>query len=202
MRYRLIVDLPTDRVLWFTEASDLRIAPDEGSVIADYDGTLPEGMSTRNSWNYRFRDQQVTLADIPTEKAVKSVLQINQEEVEKFLRREIKSLTSELHATDFQAEIMRSLKREAATKLLVNGDESGVELLCYEQDETSVEAAKVAAEFILRKHTQYVAFVMEAERVLRTHTRAIHASTDAIAVAAMTTQIKKDLVHLTGLLQS
>lgn len=57
-RYRLVVDLATDRVVFFTDDPDQELHTDQYTALAEYEGQLPTGLEQRTSWNWRFRNQR------------------------------------------------------------------------------------------------------------------------------------------------
>ena len=61
MKIRLLVDLATDRILWYTTDLESPLNNDEHSAIAEYDGELPEGITLQNSWNYGYKNKQIVL---------------------------------------------------------------------------------------------------------------------------------------------
>jgi hypothetical protein len=61
MKIRLLVDLATDRILWYTTDLVSPLHNDEHSAIAEYDGELPEGITLQNSWNYGYKNKQILL---------------------------------------------------------------------------------------------------------------------------------------------
>lgn len=63
--YRFVIDLPTSRIVFFTDDLSQHLATDNQCVIADYTGALPDAMTARNSWNYKFCDQQIIIPVAP-----------------------------------------------------------------------------------------------------------------------------------------
>lgn len=58
-QYRFIIDLPTNRIVFYTDDLSQHLVTDEQCVIADYTGELPASMTEKNSWNYKFYDQKI-----------------------------------------------------------------------------------------------------------------------------------------------
>lgn len=59
-RTKLVIDLATDRIIWFgTVDFPLDETHIDGAAIAFYDGELPAGMRANNCWSYRFIDQKI-----------------------------------------------------------------------------------------------------------------------------------------------
>ena len=58
--YRLLIDLATDRVIWYTEDLNAQLHTDEHSVQAEYVGDLPTDMTYANAWNFVYRNKILT----------------------------------------------------------------------------------------------------------------------------------------------
>ena len=68
MKYRLLIDLATDRIIWYTSDLDTPINNDDHSAIAEYDNDLPNGMTLQNCWNYGYRNKVLSLFNTPAVK--------------------------------------------------------------------------------------------------------------------------------------
>jgi hypothetical protein len=98
MKIRLLVDLATDRILWYTTDLQSPLNNDEHSAIAEYDGELPEGITLQNSWNYGYKNKQIVLLNKPPVKP--TLVESNRTSINKLLidkvnekRATIKSVT-------------------------------------------------------------------------------------------------------------
>jgi hypothetical protein len=94
MKYRLLVDIATDRLIWYTTDLEAHIQNDEHSAIAEFEGTLPEGITLGNCWNYGFRNKEVILLNHPAKKV--SLLESNRTSIRKFLVDKINEKRSSL----------------------------------------------------------------------------------------------------------
>lgn len=83
MKIRLLVDLATDRILWYTTDLESPLNNDEHSAIAEYDGELPEGITLQNSWNYGYKNKQIILLNKPQVKP--TLLESNRTSIHKLL---------------------------------------------------------------------------------------------------------------------
>lgn len=83
MKIRLLVDLATDRILWYTTDLESPLNNDEHSAIAEYDGELPEGITLQNSWNYGYKNKQIILLNKPQIKP--TLLESNRTSIHKLL---------------------------------------------------------------------------------------------------------------------
>jgi hypothetical protein len=98
MKIRLLVDLATDRILWYTTDLASPLGNDEHSAIAEYDGELPDGITLQNSWNYGYKNKKVILLNKPAIKP--TLVESNRTTIHKLLidkvnekRASIKSVT-------------------------------------------------------------------------------------------------------------
>jgi len=98
MKIRLLVDLATDRILWYTTDLDSPLGNDEHSAIAEYDGELPAGITLQNAWNYGYKNKKVILLNKPAIKP--TLVESNKTTIHKLLvdkvnekRATIKSVT-------------------------------------------------------------------------------------------------------------
>ena len=83
MKIRLLVDLATDRILWYTTDLESPLNNDEHSAIAEYDGELPEGITLQNSWNYGYKNKQIVLLNKPQVKP--TLVESNRTSINKLL---------------------------------------------------------------------------------------------------------------------
>lgn len=83
MKIRLLVDLATDRILWYTTDLQSPLNNDEHSAIAEYDGELPEGITLQNSWNYGYKNKQIVLLNKPQVKP--TLVESNRTSINKLL---------------------------------------------------------------------------------------------------------------------
>lgn len=94
MRYRLLVDVATDRIIWYTTDMSATIQNDDHSAIAEYEGDEPEGMNPGNSWNYGFKNQKIVLLNKPRETI--PLVESNRASIRKFLIEKINDKRSKL----------------------------------------------------------------------------------------------------------
>lgn len=57
-KYRLIIDIATSRVIFFTSDPAVPLQTDEFSVLAEHDGEIPPDMVVNNSWRFTYKNQQ------------------------------------------------------------------------------------------------------------------------------------------------
>ncbi len=92
-KYRLIIDLATDRVIYFTQDVEQNLFSDNNSVMASYDNELPPGMTQFNCRNFKFVNQQlintVEQGTIPL-----PLLELNREALQLFADEEFRKKTA------------------------------------------------------------------------------------------------------------
>lgn len=94
MKYRLLVDVATDRIIWYTTDLSAAIQNDDHSAIAEYEGEAPEGMTPGNSWNYGLKNQKIILLN-KTKETV-PLVESNRASIRKFLIDKINDKRSKL----------------------------------------------------------------------------------------------------------
>lgn len=136
-KYQLIVDLATDRIVFFTADLEQQLYTDEHCSLALYDSELPLGMTQRNSWNYVFRNQRLTNTVVP--KPAQELLELNRESM-------IKTVNlhhSELKQLSFSDQlIMQQTLKEAMTD--IDGSSKWIELYRLKHGLETYEDAKIA----------------------------------------------------------
>jgi hypothetical protein len=111
MKIRLLVDLATDRIIWYTSNLEEPIQNDEHSAIAEYDGDLPEGLTLENSWNYGYRNKEVKLLNVTQAKP--TLLESNRGSIRKLLVDKV---------NERRARIKSSMKYDDYIELLTYND--------------------------------------------------------------------------------
>jgi hypothetical protein len=106
---RLILDVATMRVIYFTEDPDESLAVVDKTLSYDYLGEMPSGMKLGNSWNYRLVGNK--LINTETSVAAKpSLLESNRREAQKLLIDRINQTRSVLFSGCFGGDWVRGLK--------------------------------------------------------------------------------------------
>jgi len=81
--YRLLIDLETNRVIWFTNNTEDTIVTDSRTAIATFTGNLPEKLTVTNCWNFVFKDKKLVNTVKETDKPV-SLLEQNRNSISKY----------------------------------------------------------------------------------------------------------------------
>lgn len=58
-KYKFIVDISTDRIIYFTEDENESLITDEYSGCATFSGDLPKGFTSKNCYTFKYKDQQI-----------------------------------------------------------------------------------------------------------------------------------------------
>lgn len=111
MKIRLLVDLATDRIIWYTSNLEEPIQNDDHSAIAEYDGDLPEGLTLENSWNYGFKNKEIKLLNVTQAKP--TLLESNRSSIRKLLVDKV---------NERRAKIKSSLRYDDYIELLTYND--------------------------------------------------------------------------------
>lgn len=117
-KYRLIVDLATNRVIYYTADSQQKLYTDQYSVMAEYDAALPEDITPMNAWGFRYRDKVLTKADIKQQERV-DLLVLNRASMQTFILHEV----AKKKAIDPYTEVDR-FKYDEAKEISASGTSS------------------------------------------------------------------------------
>ena len=192
---RIVVDLATDRVIWFTTDPDLDIVPEPESIICDYEGELPEGMTPVNSWNYRFRNQKVYLADPVEPRPLKSLLDNNKEEITQLLRKEVDRVRQQVCAASLPALEVRLVKQAAVVAHIAGTATPSQEQMLRSMALPNESLPEVVRR-IRRAMEEGEKLLCKSELMLRTWLSRIEACTSATEIAGYASAIKQDISTL------
>jgi hypothetical protein len=106
---RLILDIATMRVIYYTADLNQPLASADRTLVYDYQGDLPTGMTLSNSWNYRLIGNR--LVNTETEPAKKpSLLESNRSEAQKLLVDRVNQARNRLMSNCNAGDWVRRLK--------------------------------------------------------------------------------------------
>lgn len=91
--YRLIIDIATNRIIYFTDDADKELFTDDYSALVSYNGELPAELSISNSWLYRFSNQQIVKP--PANPNAKSLLDKNKASIKTMIQQRIAAKLNE-----------------------------------------------------------------------------------------------------------
>jgi hypothetical protein len=172
-KFRLLIDLATDRIIWYTDDVDVVVNSIESAIQAEFTGELPEKMSTANCWNFRYKDQ-VIVDTTPAEPVRISLLDQNRESIQKFVVDRINFLTKNLtsnHVTYYNA-----LLYESATKFKQN-DRSMMDWIDLIKMDQDFETDEEAVEWIISRETVQRDFMLKTDSLKRQTVKKIRAAT-------------------------
>lgn len=110
-KIRLVIDLATSRVVYFTENLTEALTVDEYTAIAEYGGSLPPGMNLLNCFSYRYVNKELFNASKTAPPAI-SLLEQNRKTILKFINEKIEEKFVAIGKTRFDVEYHRCLAEE------------------------------------------------------------------------------------------
>ena len=87
--YKLIVDISTSRILWFTSNVKDNVNYDSDSSIAFFQGEMPPDINLENCWKYVFLDKKIIKKTQEVGEG-RSLFELNKESVASFIEEKIK----------------------------------------------------------------------------------------------------------------
>jgi len=147
-KLHLIIDLATNRVVYFTEDLDARLTTDEHTAIAVFEGDIPKGMNLHNCFNYRYVNKELSNT-IKEPAPVESLLEQNRKSISKFVNEKIEQKFAKLGLDKFQSEFYRCLLEE------LNHNPDGLRFIEQFQIENNMPSTDSTLSFIQNEMQQY-----------------------------------------------
>lgn len=179
----LVIDLATDRVIWFTDELDQVLTPDDCAVQAIFEGDIPKQMTVRNCWNYRLRNQELKSTAKPVLPA-QTLLAANRQAVLTYINDRSAQWLAPHSARHAAAERLRTLKLEHARQL-IGGDRHQSELLDAVCVACKLDSQQDAANFIVAADAAYVSLLQKVEAVRCRWYRTVSEAQDAHEILLM-----------------
>jgi hypothetical protein len=114
---RLLIDIPTNRVVWISYDNEELVLADNVAQI-DYNDVLPEGMTVKNCWNWRLIDRTLELVEKPKPDTLH---QTNKEQAKNLLRKIINDKRARITKDMLFEETINLAKLDAAREYLATG---------------------------------------------------------------------------------
>jgi hypothetical protein len=112
MKHKMIIDMTTDRIIWFSSDMEENAFPDGNSVILYHDGDLPEDMNRNNCWTFRYRNKKITKIENDTNKEL-PLIELNRTSIRDFVKKTIfNKRQSNFPASIYDFFIHNSIKNE------------------------------------------------------------------------------------------
>lgn len=129
-QWTVVSQVKSHRVVYFTDDPEYA-PPAEGDwyYVSVHPGALPEGMTLRNCWNWRFDGAEFTHAHKEQKKPGAALLDANKAALRKLLREKIDDALRPLAPTPGISEGMRALKLAEARTVLEGGSPAQLKLL-------------------------------------------------------------------------
>ncbi len=93
--HTLVIDIATDRIVYFTDDPVADLFTDEYSALATYDGVLPEELTNKNCWGFIYRNKKIISPPKQAANGVKTLEQ-NKEWLRDYLKKKIDSIHTDL----------------------------------------------------------------------------------------------------------
>jgi hypothetical protein len=172
-KFRLLIDLATDRIIWYTDDADTVINTIESAIQAEFTGELPEKMTTANCWNFRYKDQIIT-DTTPVDPVRISLLDQNRESIDKFVVDKIESLGKNLKSA--HTAYYNLMLYEAAIKFKQN-DRSMAEWINLIKEDQDFENDDQAVDWIISRESTHRDFMFKTDSLKRRTVKKIRAAT-------------------------
>ncbi len=112
MKYKMIIDITTDRIIWFSSDMEENSFPDGNSVILYYDGNLPEDMNRNNCWTFRYKNKKITKIENAINEEL-PLIELNRASIKDFVKKTIyNKRQSNFPASIYDFFIHNSIKNE------------------------------------------------------------------------------------------
>lgn len=108
---RMILDVATMRVIYYTEDMNETLAVVDKTLSYDYLGTLPAGMKLSNSWNYRLVGNKLVNTEANSQPKI-SLVESNRKEAQRLLTNKINQARATLLSSCNGGDWVRRLKLE------------------------------------------------------------------------------------------
>jgi hypothetical protein len=109
---RIILDISTNRIIFFTKDYNQTLIVDENTVLYDYTKPLPENLTISNCWNFRLNGQTIEETKYVNQNLKESELSFNKKtfikQINARLNEEIEKLIFELEYSEFRVQEARS----------------------------------------------------------------------------------------------
>lgn len=156
--YRLIVDLTTDRIIYFTDDASQSLTTDNHSVLATYVGDLPPGLYHNTCWSFIYRDKKIRTST-PKEPDAKPLLEA--------LRSDTLAILAALHSSKvtqlFPPASSAVILSEAQKVLAGAMDSKWLELLRARPDQSQREIAA----WVIQDNERRTERLLELEQLRR-----------------------------------
>ncbi len=123
----LVTQYRSDRLVYFTDDPEFTMPADaDWCYLSPYVGELPQGMTLRNCWGWRFRGMAfIDARQAQPANPVKALLDHNKEALRKLLREKVDALRHSVAPSNLMGEHLRARKLAEAQRVLA-GDAGDV----------------------------------------------------------------------------
>jgi transketolase len=107
---RLVIDIATKRIIYFTENINEQLVEVEKTIIYDYIGEWPEECRLENCWNFRLEGDKIVDTSPVKKEEPKNLIEHNREQAINFLIDKINRNRNNLFSKCIGGDIVRALK--------------------------------------------------------------------------------------------
>lgn len=163
--YTIVTQVKAHRVVYFTDDADYQ-PPMDGDwyYVSSFQGPLPDGMTLRNCWRWRFNGTAfVDAGEAPGRSRIEKLLDYNRGALQKLLREKIDTIRQPLLPSCLGGEALRQAKLAQANAYLRS--ESGADLaqLRAVAVARNMDLAQAAA-LVIRRANETQQALLETER--------------------------------------
>lgn len=119
---RVLIDIESNRVIWFSEDDETLICTERTALI-NYTDPLPVGITRQNCWNWVLRERKIVPVEIPQPE---KLVEINRRQAEKLLYRKIAEKRQQIAPDLPFGEMIQARKVADAQEYLNTGTSSGL----------------------------------------------------------------------------
>lgn len=163
--YTIVTQVKAHRVVYFTDDADYQ-PPMEGDwyYVSSFQGPLPDGMTLRNCWRWRFNGTEfVDAGEAPGRSRSEKLLDYNRGALQKLLREKIDTIRQPLLPSCLGGEALRRAKLDQAKAYLLNDSKEDLALLRAVAVARNMDLAQ-AASLIVARADETQRALLETER--------------------------------------
>lgn len=188
--YVIVSQVKSNRIVYFTDDLDYQ-PPMEGDwyYVSSYSGALPEKMTLRNCWGWRFNGGVFSDArETPKSSSAETLLTNNRRALQRILREKIDAVRKPFLASCAHGDVVRRIKLREA-KAFMGGTGEGphgvackmLEAVAVARNSSVIEAARL----ILAKAEETERVLLESERFREQMSEAITGAKDEKTLGAL-----------------
>ncbi|SDG96138.1 hypothetical protein [Propionivibrio dicarboxylicus] len=177
-RYTIVSQVKSNRVVYFTDDPDYRPPTDDDwYYVSGYAGALPEAMTLRNCWGWRFNGGVfIDAREAPRQSAAEALLEANRKALMRILHEKIGAVRKPFLSSCAYGDVVRQAKHREACEFLAQPERPSIgasfkmlEAVAVARNCTMLEAARLVA----AKAEETERVLLESERFREQMSQAI-----------------------------